>query len=258
MWRRIPWDCWGASSFRCCAWRGSSVHLPASPSPRLQRLVGQRPPLSLGRETRPVRRGPALPPAPSRRVSAKDASRAGSDGGLRGFSGPTELASRRGRLPAPPAAAARRGLPSLRTSVGLFPAPPLALCFPNFLFFQGSVRSGAVCVCAKDPSRGAAWGQLRENVDLTPGAARRGLPLGWKRRRRRRPSRRTRGAEAPCPAGEPQRCLPRGLGGGRAAHGRPRPSPAGFAAALCASPLSAPAPDGPPPGRARRPRYEDQ
>lgn len=51
-----------------------------------------------------------------------------------------------------------------------------------------------MCVCAKDPSRRAACGKLRENVDLTPGAARRGL-LGW--RRRRRPSRRTRRAAAP-------------------------------------------------------------
>lgn len=70
--------------------------------------------------------GQLLSLAPSRRVSARDASRAGLDGGLRGFAGQTELASRRPRLPAPPAAAAPRGLPSLRTSVGLFPATPLS------------------------------------------------------------------------------------------------------------------------------------
>lgn len=63
------------------------------------------------------------------------------------------------------------------------------------------MRSGGACACAKDPSRGAACGKLQENVDLTPGAARRWL-LGWRRRRRRRrrPSRRTRRATALLPA----------------------------------------------------------
>lgn len=55
----------GAPPLHCCASRVSSLHLPASPnpSPRLQPVLGQRPPLSLGPETRNVRRGRcSLPP----------------------------------------------------------------------------------------------------------------------------------------------------------------------------------------------------
>lgn len=196
-----------------------------------------------------MRRGPLPFPAPGLRVGPRDASPPGADGGLRGFSGRTELASRRRRRPAPPAAAARKGLLSLRTSVGLLPQPPLSLRFPHFFSLRGSVRSRGAGSRVKEPSRGAACGQLRENVDLTPGAARRWL-LGW--RRRRRPSRRTRRAAAQYPAGEPRRCLLQGLGDPLTAGLGPRRPRWPLPLALL------PAPDGPPPGRARRPRYEDQ
>lgn len=62
-----------------------------------------------------------------------------------------------------------------------------------------------MCACA--PRTPLASGQLRENVDLTPGVARRWL-LGW-RRRRLRPSRRAPRAAALPPARTP------GLGPGR-------------------------------------------
>lgn len=102
--------------------------------------------------------GQPLSPAPSRRVSARDASRAGSDGGLRGFAGQTELASRRRRLPAPPAAAAPRGLPSLRTSVGLFScATPFALIPEFFIFPREREVGGCVRVCQRPLSRSGVW-----------------------------------------------------------------------------------------------------
>lgn len=79
----------GASPLRCCACRGSSQHLPASPSPRpsprLQPCVGQ----AATAQPRPgdpkCEEGPPLPPAPGRRVGTRDASPAGAEGGLRGF-----------------------------------------------------------------------------------------------------------------------------------------------------------------------------
>lgn len=125
---RIPWDCWGGIStpWLCVACTSPNLPARASPRSRLQPSAGQRPPLSLGPETRHVRKGRRCR-APGRRVGAGDARGAGADRGLTGLAGPTELASRRRRLPTPPAAAAPRGLPRLRTSVGLLPAPPLAL-----------------------------------------------------------------------------------------------------------------------------------
>lgn len=97
-----------------------------------------------------------------------------------------------------------------------------------------------MCVSVRDLSGRAACGNCGENVDIAPGAARRWL-LGW--RRRRRPSRRTRRAAAPCPARAPRRCLPRGPGG--TGLGPPRP---GWPLPSAPLPAGSPTPDDPPPG----------
>lgn len=97
-----------------------------------------------------------------------------------------------------------------------------------------------MCVSVQDLSGRAACGNCGENVDIAPGAARRWL-LGW--RRRRRPSRRTRRAAAPCPARAPRRCLPRGPGG--TGLGPPRP---GWPLPSAPLPAGSPPPDDPPPG----------
>lgn len=99
---------------------------------------------------RPAVRGRAAAASRPRPQGLRPGCQSGRGGrrAARGFAGLTELAARRRRLPAPPAAAAPGGLPSLRTSVGLLPAPLLSLRFPNFLFFRGSARSGGGgCAC---------------------------------------------------------------------------------------------------------------